>query len=343
MTKILFIGGTGLISSACAEDAIARGHEVHLLLRGRSARYTPPVGARVINGDLRADPDGAARILATEFYDSVVDWVAFTPQHIEDDIRVFTGRTAQFVFISSASAYQKPPRGLFVTEDTPLVNPFWQYSRDKIACEERLMREFRERGFPVLIVRPSHTYGPSQIPICVGSWAHPWTAIDRMRRGLPLIVPGDGTSLWTVTWNADFARGFVGLLGRNEWAGHAIHITSDEVLSWNQIYEEAARAAGVEPNFVHVPSDLIAAYDPSSAAGLLGDKSHSVVFDNSKIKRAVPDFVCRVPWSEGVRRSIAWFEADPTRQTIDVAANSLWDQILLGYRGAWPLSSTNSL
>ncbi|MCX6019631.1 MAG: SDR family oxidoreductase [Chloroflexi bacterium] len=336
MAKILFIGGTGLISSACAELALARGHELHLLVRGRSDRYSVPAGARVLQGDLRADPAGVARLLAAERYDSVVDWVAYTPQHIEDDIRVFTGRTRQFVFISSASAYQKPPRGLLVSEDTPLINPFWQYSRDKIACEERLMRAFREQGFPVLIVRPSHTYGPSQIPICVGSWAHPWTAIDRLRRGLPLIVPGDGTSLWTLTWNADFARGFVGLLGRDEWAGHAIHITSDEALSWNDIYAEAARAVDVEPNFVHVPSDLIAAYDPSAGAGLIGDKAHSVVFDNSKIKRAVPDFVCNVSWSEGVRRSLAWFEADPVRQTIDAAANSLWDRILEGYARAWP-------
>jgi nucleoside-diphosphate-sugar epimerase len=336
MSKILFIGGTGLISSACAELALARGHELHMLVRGRSDRYSVPDGARVLHGDLRADPDGVARLLAAERFDSVVDWVAYTPQHVEDDIRVFSGRTQQFVFISSASAYQKPPRGLLVREDTPLVNPFWQYSRDKIACEERLMREYRERGFPVLIVRPSHTYGPSQIPICVGSWAHPWTAIDRMRRGLPLIVPGDGTSLWTLTWNADFAGGFVGLLGREEWAGHAFHITSDEVLSWNAIYDAAARAAGVEPKFVHVPSRLIAAYDPPGAAGLIGDKAHSVVFDNSKIKRAVPDFVCTTPFAEGVRRAIAWFEADPRRQSIDHAANEMWDRILLGYARAWP-------
>jgi nucleoside-diphosphate-sugar epimerase len=336
MSKILFIGGTGLISSACAELALARGHELHMLVRGRSDRYSVPAGVRVLHGDLRADPDGVARLLAAERFDSVVDWVAYTPQHVEDDIRVFSGRTQQFVFISSASAYQKPPRGLLVREDTPLANPFWQYSRDKIACEERLMREHRERGFPVLIVRPSHTYGPSQIPICVGSWAHPWTAIDRMRRGLPLIVPGDGTSLWTLTWNADFARGFVSLLGREEWAGHAFHITSDEVLSWNAIYDAAARAAGVEPKFVHVPSQLIAAYDPPGAAGLIGDKAHSVVFDNSKIKRAVPDFVCTTPFADGVRRAVAWFEADPRRQSIDHAANEMWDRILLGYARAWP-------
>lgn len=336
MTKILFIGGTGLISSACAELALARGMDLYVLIRGRTTKYIAPRGATVLTGDVRNDPAGVAELLKAHQFDAVVDWVAFTPEHIEQDIALFAGKTRQFVFISSASAYQKPLKGYLVTEDTPLVNPHWQYSRDKIACEERLTRAFRETGFPAVIVRPSLTYGPSQIPLCTGSWLYPWTLIDRMRRGQPVIVPGDGTSLWTLTWNGDFARGFVGLLGREQLAGHAFHITSDEVLSWNDIYLEAAHAAGVEPKLVHIPSDLIAAYDPGSHGSLIGDKANSGVFDNSKIKRVVPDFVCTVPWSEGVRRSIAWFEQDENRRAIDHEANALWDRIIAGYQKAWP-------
>ena len=232
-------------------------------------------------------------------------------EDIERDLRLFSGRTGQFVFISSASAYQKPPSHYLITEETPLENPFWDYSRDKIACEQRLMQAYREKGFPVTIVRPSLTYGPSQIPLCVGSWQHPYTVIDRMKRGQKIIVPGDGTSLWVLTWNGDFAKGFLGLLGNPKAIGEAYHITSDEVLTWNQIYREVGRALGVEPEIVHVPSDLIAAYDPDALGSLTGDKVNSSVFDNSKIKQLVPDFNCTVPWAEGVRRAIAWHMADP--------------------------------
>jgi nucleoside-diphosphate-sugar epimerase len=263
-----------------------------------------------------------------------VDWVAFTPDHIEQDIRLFAGRTRQFVFISSASAYQKPPSHYRITEDTPLVNPHWQYSRDKIACEDRLVRAFRDEGFPATIVRPSLTYGPSQIPLVLGSWQHPWTMMDRMRRGAPVIVPGDGTSLWTVTWNGDFARGLVGLLGREGLAGHAFHITSDEVLTWDAIYREAAHAIGVEPVIVHIASDWLADRHPAFEGTLLGDKAHSAVFDNAKIKRVVPDFVCSVSWAEGVRRAVAWFEADPARRTIDTAHNEVLDRLIAAYGSA---------
>jgi nucleoside-diphosphate-sugar epimerase len=235
------------------------------------------------------------------------------------------------VFISTASAYQKPPSRYLVREDTPLVNPRWQYSRDKIACEERLMRAFRENGFPVTIVRPSLTYGLSQIPLVLGSWQHPWTMIDRMRRGASVIVPGDGTSLWTVTWNTDFATGLVGLLGRDEAVGHAFHITSDEVLTWDAIYREAARAVGTEARIVHIASDWLAARHPAFEDTLLGDKAHSVVFDNSKIKQFVPDFKCTVPWAEGVRRSLEWFQADAARRTIDDERNRVLDGLLEAY------------
>jgi nucleoside-diphosphate-sugar epimerase len=297
--KILMIGGTGLISSACSELAVERGHELFLLNRGKSANYPVPTGATLIQGDMRGDPQGTARLLEKHTFDAVVDWVAFTPEHIEADLQIFRGKTSQFVFISSASVYQKPATHYLITESTPLANPYWQYSRNKIACEERLIQAYREFGFPITIVRPALTYGPSQIPIAVGSWQHPYTIVDRMLRGRKVIVPGDGTSLWTVTWNGDFAKGFLGLLGHQQAIGHAFHITSDEVLTWNQIYEGLAEALGVKPNLVHIASDLIAAYDPDTLGSLTGDKSVSSVFDNTKIKRFVPDFVATTPWMVG--------------------------------------------
>jgi len=334
--KILFIGGPGLIGSACADLAVARGHELSLLNRGRSDKYPLPAGTQHLVGDVHADPVGIARLLDKQHFDAVVDWIAFTAEDVERDIRLFGGKTGQFVFISSASAYQKPPARYLITEETPLENPFWEYSRNKIACEARLMQEYRSLGFPVTIVRPSLTYGPSQVPLCTGSWEHPYTILDRMKNRRKVIVPGDGTSLWVVTWNGDFARGFLGLLGNPRAIGEAYHITSDEVLTWNELYRQVGHALGVEAQIVHVPSDLIAAYDPSAIGSLIGDKANSVVFDNRKIKALVPDFVCSVPWVEGVRRSAAWFAADPARRTVDVRADQLWDRILAAYEGAFP-------
>jgi nucleoside-diphosphate-sugar epimerase len=334
--KVLFIGGTGLISSACSDLAIERGIDLFILNRSQSGKYPAPDGACLLAGDVHGDETSLARLLAPYEFDAVVDWIAYTPADIERDLRLFGGRTGQFVFISSASAYQKPPRHYLITEETPLENPFWDYSRNKIACEERLMQAHREQGFPVTIVRPSLTYGPSQIPLCVGSWQHPYTVIDRMKRGKKIIVPGDGTSLWVLTWNGDFAKGFTGLLGNHKAIGEAYHITSDEVQTWNQIYRETARAVGADPQVVHVPSDLISAFDPDAVGSLTGDKVNSSVFDNSKIKKLVPDFICTVPWAEGVRRAIAWFEADPSRQTIDERLNNLWDRILLEYEKVFP-------
>ncbi len=334
--RLLFIGGTGLISSACVELALQKGMDVTLLNRAASTKYSPPPGARLLTGDMHADPARLAGLLHGERFDAVIDFIAYTPSDIQRGIDLFGGKTGQYVFISSASAYQKPPARYLITEDTPLHNPYWQYSRDKIACEDLLLRAWREQGFPATIIRPSLTYGPSQIPIINGSWQHPWTIPDRIRRGQKIIVPGDGTSLWVMTWNGDFARGLVGLLGREETLGHAFHITSDEVLTWDQIVKELGRALGVEPNIVHIPSDLIALYDPDAAGSLIGDKSNSAVFDNSKIKRCVPDFHCDVRWAEGARRSIAWFEADPARQSIDHEANTRWDRIIAGYERACP-------
>jgi len=335
--KILFIGGTGLISSACSELAVEQGHELYLLNRGQSQKYPVPDGVILLRADIRRDPEGVAALLAANTFDSVVDWVAFTTDHIQTDIDLFRGKTRQFVFISSASAYQKPPLDYVITESAPLANPHWQYSRDKIACEEMLNDAYRQDGFPITIVRPSLTYGPSQIPICVGSWAHPYTVVDRMLRGEKVIVPGDGTSLWTVTWNADFAKGFLGLLGNQRAIGHAFHITSDEVLSWNQIYEELAAALGVTPKLVHISSELIAAYDPDMHGSLIGDKAQSAVYDNGKIKRFVPNFLAPTTWAMGVRMALEWFAEDESRRTIDHEANRIWDQIIAAYESAFPI------
>lgn len=334
--KILFIGGTGIISSACSNLTVARGHELFLLNRSASKKMPAPEAATVLQGNVHTEEARLAKLLAGHRFDAVVDYIAYTVDDIERDLRLFRGKTDQFVFISSASAYQKPVRNYIITERTPLENPYWDYSRNKIACEDRLMFAYLEEGFPVTIIRPSHTYGPTQIPFGVSSWLHPWTVIDRMKRRQKVIVPGDGTSLWVLTWNADFAKGLVGLLGNEKAIGEAFQITSDEVLSWDQIYLEAYRALGLEPNVIHIASDLIAAYHPPSLGSLIGDKSNSVVFDNSKIKRFVHDYSCDVGWAVGVRRSLAWFEAHPEFQTIDDEMNSVWDQIISSYVQAFP-------
>ncbi|MCD6417037.1 MAG: SDR family oxidoreductase [Planctomycetes bacterium] len=331
--KVLFIGGTGLISSACTALAVERGHEMCLLNRGRTRNVPIPEGVSVVRADAR-DKESVRNAIKGREFDVVVDWIAYVPEHVEQDIELFRGKVGQYIFISSASAYQKPPGDYLITESTPLVNPHWQYSRDKAACEERLLAERRENGFPFTIVRPSHTYGPGQIPVAVGRWEKPWTIVDRMRRGKQVIVPGDGTSLWTVTHNTDFAKGFVGLLGHQQAIGQAFHITSDEALTWDQIYQAIGWAAGVEPDIIHIPSDFIIAFCPWEEGTLLGDKAVSSVFDNSKIKRFVPDFVATTRFIDGVRQSVEWFDADPARCVIDEVANSQWDKIIEVYLSA---------
>jgi nucleoside-diphosphate-sugar epimerase len=327
--KVLFIGGTGVISSACSRLAVKRGIDLVLLNRGQTARPIPE-GARVLQGDIR-DRASVARALGESTFDVVVNWINFIPEQVEADIELFQGRTGQYIFISSASAYQKPLSSLPITESTPLDNRFWAYSRAKAACEERLMQAYREEKFPITIVRPSHTYDRTKVPLL----GH-YTDLDRMRKGKRVIVHGDGTSLWVLTHHEDFAKGFVGLLGNPHAIGHAFHITSDEVLTWNQIYTLLAQAAGVEPQIVHVPSDLIAAFDPEVGAGLLGDKAHSVIFDNTKIKRLVPDFAATIPFSQGAREIVAWFDADPARQVVDTQVNHLIDRIIAAYEAIRP-------
>jgi nucleoside-diphosphate-sugar epimerase len=327
--KVLFIGGTGIISSASTALAIEQGIELFLLNRGN--RPDLPDGAINLIADIR-DQQATARALADHRFDAVVNWIAFTPEDIERDLKLLREKTSQYIFISSASAYQKPVGYYRITEDTPLANPYWAYSRNKIACEERLMRAYREDGFPFTIVRPSLTYGDTQIPLVTNSWQLPYTAVARMRQRKPVIIPGDGTSLWTITHNSDFAKGLVGLLGHQQAIGHAFHITSDEVLTWDQIYAAVAAAIGVEPNIVHIASDFIAACLPDMTGSLIGDKAVSVVFDNSKIKRFVPGFCATTPFARGIRQTLAWFDADPARQQIDTAADQQWDRLLEAYQ-----------
>jgi nucleoside-diphosphate-sugar epimerase len=326
--KVLFIGGTGLISSACTQLAVERGVDLFLLNRG--SHPDRAFGATPIIADLR-DEAAVERALAGHRFDAVVDWIAFTPDDIERDLRLFRALADQFVFISSASAYRKPLVDWLIREDSPLANPFWDYARDKIACEDRLMRAFRDDGFPVTIVRPSLTYGDTQVPLAVNSWARPYTAIARMRRGRPLIVPGDGTSLWTITHNSDFAKAFVGLLGRPQAIGQAFNIMSDEVLTWDEIYRQVAAAAGVEARIVHIASDFIAECLPEMRGTLLGDKAVSAVFDTTKIKRFVPDFHATTPFAEGIRRTLAWFDADPARQQVDFEMDDRWERLVAAY------------
>jgi nucleoside-diphosphate-sugar epimerase len=324
--RVLFIGGSGTISSACSQLAVDRGIELYLLNRGTTAKHPLPAGATLLRGDIR-DAQSTREAIGDHDFDVVVDWVAFTPQHVRTDLDIFRGRTRQYVFISSASAYQTPPARLPVVESTPLRNPFWQYSRDKIACEDLLVAAYREEGFPVTIVRPSHTYDKTSVPFDGG-----WTAINRMRTGKPIVVHGDGTSLWTLTHHVDFALGFVPLLGHPAAIGEAVHITSDEVLAWNQIAETLAAAAGVEARIVHVPSDAIAAAHPEWGAGLLGDKAHSMVFDNAKVRGLVPDYVATIPFHQGAREIIAWHDEDPSRQQVDAGLDAVMDKLVETYQ-----------
>jgi nucleoside-diphosphate-sugar epimerase len=326
--KILFIGGTGVISSASSELVAERGDELYLLNRGESKRAMPK-NAHILKADIR-DKDSVQKVLGAMTFDAVVDWIAFAPEHVETDIELFRDRTEQYVFISSASAYQTPPVNLPVTESTPLSNPFWQYSRDKIACETRLVKAYREEQFPVTIVRPSHTYDRTMLPL-----KGRYTAIDRMRKGKKVIVHGDGTSLWTLTHTRDFAKGFVGLLGNSHAIGEAFQITSDELLTWNQIYHLAAQAAGTSAQIVHIPSDIIAKYDTEWGAELFGDKAHSMIFDNTKIKRLVPDFAATIPFSRGIKEIIKWFDAEPSRQIVDEHFDQLFDKIIADWESAF--------
>lgn len=322
--KVLFIGGTGNISSSCSSEALSHGIDLWHLNRG-NARWRAPTGVNTLVGDIR-DQKSVANAIANLRFDVVVDWIAFTPDHVRVDLSLFRDRTDQFIFISSASVYQKPPSSYVITESTPAHNPFWKYSQEKIACEELLRREYAESGFPVTIVRPSHTYSDGWFPSTFGS--RDFTVPQRIIDGRPIVVHGDGQSLWTITHADDFAKGFAGLLGNPAVVGETFHITSDEALSWDQIHVAIGRALGETPKIVHVTSETIAAIDKNVGAGLLGDKRYSVVFDNSKIKRFVPGYTATIPFHEGMRRSARWIEEHPEMKSIDHDSDALIDRIL---------------
>jgi nucleoside-diphosphate-sugar epimerase len=321
---VLFVGGTGIISSACSDLAVQRGINLWVLNRGTAHRPLPD-GVRQLTADIR-NPASVEDALGSLRFDCVCNFIAFVPEHIETDIRLFRERTRQYVFISSASAYKKPVQQWPLTESTPLGNAFWQYSRDKIACEDRLVAEWRSTGFPATIVRPSHTYDQTLLPF--DPYQAGYTVLSRLLANKPVVVHGDGTSLWVLTHHRDFASGFVGLLGNPKTAGEAFHITSDEVLSWNEIYEAVARAAGVDARLVHVPSDVIAREHPSWGAGLLGDKAHSVIFDNSKLRKFVPGYQARIPFTQGAQEIVDFYRRNPTFEPIDPVVDALMDRLV---------------
>jgi nucleoside-diphosphate-sugar epimerase len=319
--RVLIIGGNGNISSSCSRLAVERGMTVTLLNRGTSTTRPPVDGAESLIGDA-SDAASVRDAVGSREFDVVANFRAFTPDQVAADVELFAGRTGQYLLISSASAYQKPVAHLPIVESTPLHNPFWQYSRDKIACEEVLVRAYRESGFPMTIVRPSHTYDPTLIPLDGG-----WTALARIRDGRPLVLHGDGTSLWTLTHARDFARAFVGLFGNPHALGSPVHITSDESLTWNAIAALLGAALGVEPRIVHVTSDAITRELPELGAGLLGDKAHSVLFDNTRVKSLVPGWVATTPFSEGAREIVDWYLANPARQTVDAGLDDAFDRL----------------
>ena len=322
--RVLFLGGTGIISSACSRRAVESGLDLTVVNRGKTSSRPLPPEARQITADVD-DPTALAAVAGQDF-DVVVDWLAFTPDQVRARTDALRGHVGQYVFISSASAYQTPPSRLPITESTPLRNPFWQYSRNKIACEDLLTTLYRDEGFPVTIVRPSHTYDRTLVPFDGG-----WTIVERMRRGQPIVVHGDGTSLWTLTHHRDFARGLVPLLGHPRTLGEAFQITSDDVLTWDQIANALATAAGTSAQIVHVPSDAIAATHQGWGDGLLGDKAHSAVFDNSKLRQVVPDYVATIPFETGAREIIAWYDEDPARRRVDDTINEAMNTLITRY------------
>ena len=328
--KILIIGGTGTISSAITRQLVAAGHELWLINRGNHTAELPD-GIKLITGNINNREDEVAAKLGNEQFDAVCEFIGFLPSQVERDIRLFTGRTKQYVFISSASAYNKPVRNHVITEGTSLANPYWEYSRNKIACEELLMKAYRETGFPVTIVRPSHTYCERGVPVSVHGPRGSWQVLKRMLEGKRVIVHGDGSSLWTLTWNEDFARGFIGLLGNPKALGEAFQITSDESLTWNQIYQAVADALGVEFKPYYVSSDYLAAIAPEAydlRGNLLGDKAASVVFDCGKLKRAVPDFCATTRFDQGVRCAVAYIKAHPELQIEDPEFDIWCDKVI---------------
>lgn len=325
--KALFIGGTGTISTAITKQLLEKGCELYLLNRG-NRNEALPTGVNVITADIN-DEDKVAKLIEDLEFDVVADFIAFEPSQLERDYRLFNGKTKQFMFISSASAYQSPLADYRITEGTPLSNPYWDYSRNKIACEDYLMKQYRENGFPITIIRPSHTYDERSIPLGVHGTNGSWQVAKRMLENKPVIIHGDGTSLWTMTHNSDFAKGFIGLMGNIHAIGESVHITSDETVTWNQIYEIIADALGVKLNAVHVSSEFLAACSQEDlTGGLLGDKANSVVFDNSKLKRLVPDFVATTRLDQGMKQTIQYILEHPEHQKEDQEFDVWCDKVI---------------
>lgn len=325
--KVLLIGGTGTISMAITRRLAQQGHELFLLNRGsRTAEL--PENVTVLHTSID-DEREVCRLTDGMQFDAVGEFIGFVPSQVERDVRLFRGKTRQYLYISSASAYQKPLSDPVITESTPLCNPYWQYSRDKIACEEYLIQQYRENGFPVTIIRPSHTYDERSVPLGVHGNGGSWQVIKRMIEGKPVIIHGDGTSLWTITHNSDFAKGYCGLVGNLHAVGQAYHITSDESLTWNQIYQIIADTLGVKLNAVHISSEFLAAVSDYDLMGsLIGDKANSVIFDNSKLKRAVPDFCATVRADQGIRETVQHILKHPELQTDDKDFDQWCDNVI---------------
>lgn len=329
MKKALFIGGTGTISTAITALAPQCGFELYLLNRGNSPTLVPDT-VKVIEADINNEADVKEKLKDLSF-DVVAQFIAFTPDALERDVRLFNGKTKQYIFISSASAYQKPLSSPVITESTPLYNPYWEYSRNKIACEEFLMDQYRNHNFPITIVRPSHTYGDSSIPLAIHGRNGYYSVINRIKQGKKVIIHGDGSSIWTLTHNTDFAKAFVGLMGNKHAIGEAVQITSDESLTWNQIYEIIGDALGIAPKIVHIPSDTLAKAHPDYLGGLIGDKANSVIFDNTKVKRLVPDYKAVVRFDQGIRHTLAYIDQHPEHQSEDSEFDEWTDKMIEAY------------
>lgn len=331
--KALFIGGTGTISTAIVNRLVNElSWEVWILNRGNRNEVVPE-GVHQIIADINNEADVTEKIKDL-YFDTICEFIGFNVQHVERDYRLFKDKTRQYIYISSASAYHKPAASYIITEGTTLANPYWQYSRDKIACEEFLMRKYREESFPVTIVRPSHTYDERNIPVGVHGKNGGWQVIKRIMEGKPVIIQGDGSSLWTLTFNTDFAIGFTGLMGNRHAIGEAFQITGDETLTWDQIYQTVADALGVKLNAYHVATDYLAAvgdkYGYDFTGGLKGDKSVSVVFDNSKLKRAVPDMKTTVRFDQGVRIALDYILAHPDECQKEDPEFDVWCDRVIG-------------
>lgn len=326
--KALFIGGTGTISMAITNLLATKPEwELYLLNRGNRSGELPG-NVKVIQADIN-DEEKVKEAIKDLYFDCVCDFIGFVTEQLERDYRIFKGKTDQFMYISSASAYQKPLASPYITEGTPLANPYWEYSRNKIACEDYLMKLYREEGFPVTIIRPSHTYDNRSVPLGVHGSKGSWQVVKRMLEGKPVIIHGDGTSLWTMTCNRDFAKAFVGLMGNSHALGEVFQITSDESLTWNQIYQSIATALGVTLKPYYVPSDFLAATSNFDfEGGLIGDKANTVIFDNTKLKRAVPDFVATVRFDTGVRETLNYVMSHPELQVEDPEFDAYCDAVI---------------